>query len=191
MNLIEQEECVITGNINEKKDNLPSTDITEIRKARTKEYNRLYSKKHSEENKKWYRLNKETISQQHKEYFQRTKHKRNTKRKWLYQNDIVYKLRHILRARFHGFLKLKNLKKQTSVIKLVGCSGEQLQKYLESKFKDGMTWENYGKFGWHIDHIIPLSSTTSQEDMERLCHYTNLQPLWWYENISKGNKSHE
>lgn len=189
MNLTEQEECVIIGNTKEKNDNPLLTDTIKRRKKQIREYNRLYAKKHSEENKEWYKLNKEIVSRQHKEYFQRTKHKRNVKRKWLYQNDIVYRLRHILRARFHGFLKLKNLKKQISVIKLVGCSGEQLQKYLEFKFKNGMTWENYGKFGWHIDHIIPLSSTTNQEDMERLCHYTNLQPLWWYENISKGNKS--
>ena len=51
-----------------------------------------------------------------------------------------------------------------------------------------MCWDNYGKFGWHIDHIIPLSSASSEEEIFKLCHYTNLQPLWAFDNLSKGNK---
>ena len=52
-----------------------------------------------------------------------------------------------------------------------------------------MTHENYGRKGWHIDHIIPLASAGSDlEKMEKLCHYSNLQPLWWWENLQKGDK---
>jgi hypothetical protein len=49
-----------------------------------------------------------------------------------------------------------------------------------------MSWENRDE--WHIDHIIPLSSANSEEELYKLCHYTNLQPLWAEENIKKSNK---
>ena len=52
-----------------------------------------------------------------------------------------------------------------------------------------MTWENHGHGGWHIDHIIPLDSALSEEELYKLCHYTNLQPLWAKDNIRKGNKN--
>jgi len=51
-----------------------------------------------------------------------------------------------------------------------------------------MCWENYGLNGWHIDHIIPLISAKTEEEIYKLCHFTNLQPLWWYENLEKRNK---
>jgi hypothetical protein len=51
-----------------------------------------------------------------------------------------------------------------------------------------MSWENYGFYGWHIDHIIPLCSAKNEEELKRLCHYTNLQPLWSTDNLSKGSK---
>jgi len=51
-----------------------------------------------------------------------------------------------------------------------------------------MNWKNHGKFGWHIDHIIPLSSAKTDEEVFKLCHYKNLQPLWAFENLSKGDK---
>lgn len=51
-----------------------------------------------------------------------------------------------------------------------------------------MNWDNRGLYGWHIDHIIPLSSAKTEEEVYKLCHYTNLQPLWAKENLSKGNK---
>jgi hypothetical protein len=49
-----------------------------------------------------------------------------------------------------------------------------------------MNFENYGKNGWHIDHIIPLSSASTEKEIIKLCHYSNLQPLWWDDNIRKG-----
>ena len=70
----------------------------------------------------------------------------------------------------------------------LGCTIPELKQYLESKFQEGMTWENWGVHGWHIDHIIPLSSfdLTCREQFLKVCHYTNLQPLWAKDNLSKG-----
>jgi hypothetical protein len=61
-----------------------------------------------------------------------------------------------------------------------------LKIYLEEKFIDGMSWENQGK--WHIDHILPLSSATNEDELYKLCHFTNLQPMWATDNIRKGAK---
>ena len=80
--------------------------------------------------------------------------------------------------------------KKESVLNLTGCSIDFLKTYLEQKFTIGITWENYGKRGWHIDHIRPCSSFNMEnlEEQKTCFHYTNLQPLWWRDNISKGDK---
>lgn len=72
----------------------------------------------------------------------------------------------------------------------MGCSTETLKLHLEKQFKPGMTWGNHGVKGWHIDHIKPCASfdLTKPDDQLKCFHYTNLQPLWWHENLSKGDK---
>lgn len=67
---------------------------------------------------------------------------------------------------------------------------DQFLKYIESLFIEGMNWENYGIKGWHVDHILPLSSfdLTKEEEVIKACNYKNLQPLWWKDNLEKGNK---
>jgi len=78
-------------------------------------------------------------------------------------------------------------KGEMSSFEIIGCSKDDLRKHLESNFRRGMTWQNYGSY-WHIDHIVPLISAKSPEEVKRLCHWTNLQPLTAFENISKGSK---
>ena len=67
----------------------------------------------------------------------------------------------------------------------LGCDRDTLRHHFESKFVGGMTWDNHGE--WHIDHIIPLSSATTIEELNELAHYTNLQPLWEIDNKIKKN----
>ena len=75
-------------------------------------------------------------------------------------------------------------------MELTGCSVETLWKHLESKFKFGMTKQNHGYYGWHVDHIIPCSAFNLECPVQQLAcfHYTNLQPLWAKDNIKKNNK---
>jgi len=104
------------------------------------------------------------------------------------KTDIRFKILCNLRTRIiHA---LKHNFKSKSTVKLLSCSVEFLKKYLESKFIVGMTWDNHGLYGWHIDHIIPCSSfDLSKPDEQRKCfHYTNLQPLWAKDNLSKSNR---
>jgi len=81
-------------------------------------------------------------------------------------------------------------KKQNHTLDYMGCSIQQLKEYLEKQFRDGMNWNNYTYWGWHVDHIIPCCAfdLSKEEEIYKCFHYTNLQPLWWYENISKGSK---
>lgn len=71
---------------------------------------------------------------------------------------------------------------------IFGCSNTEMIQHIESLFTDGMNWSNYGRTGWHIDHIYPLSKAESREDLYLRAHYTNLQPLWAVDNLKKSNK---
>jgi hypothetical protein len=103
-----------------------------------------------------------------------------------WRTNINYKLKQNLRGRL--WAALKGRQKMGSAVIDLGCSIEELKIYLESQFKEGMTWENYGK--WHVDHIYPLSKVdlTDREQFLKVCHFTNLQPLWSVENRLKSNK---
>jgi len=105
------------------------------------------------------------------------------------KNDLIFKIAVNMRSRLRIFMKKNSeIKKTNKTFEYVGCSPEQLKEHIEKQFVNGMNWENYSLHGWHIDHIIPLSSAKTDEDVYKLCHYTNLQPLWAKDNISKGSK---
>lgn len=101
-----------------------------------------------------------------------------------YTEDIDYKIAKNLRSRFNKVIKRKN----NSVLSLTGCSINELKNYLAGMFLDGMSWDNYGE--WHIDHIRPcVSFDLSDPQQQKECfHFTNLQPLWAFDNQSKGSK---
>jgi hypothetical protein len=70
---------------------------------------------------------------------------------------------------------------------ILGCSFEDFKLHLESQFDENMNWENQGSY-WHMDHIIPISSAETKEEVYRLNHYTNFQPLYWLDNLKKSDK---
>lgn len=102
-----------------------------------------------------------------------------------YKEDLDFKIKHNIRSRIYKAIKFD---REVSSITALGCSIDELKKHLESLFKPGMTWDNYGK--WHIDHIKPLSSynLTDLNEFKIACHHTNLQPLWAKDNIRKSSK---
>jgi len=114
---------------------------------------------------------------------------RESKRKrdaFLRKNDIMYTIKGRLRHRTRCALRRYGWKKSKQNESILGCDYEFLIQHLESKFSPGMNWDNRPQ--WHVDHIVPLSSAATVEELYKLCHYTNLQPLWAKENQLKSNK---
>jgi len=147
----------------------------------------------SNEYKTFYYSNKEVEINRQVNYQKNNKDSvnknRNIRHLENYKNDLTYRLKYNLRNRVKLFLKSSNFTlEKNKTFEITGCSPEELKKHLESQFIDNMSWENYGHKGWHIDHKVALASAKNNEEVYRLCHYTNLQPLWCEENYKKGDK---
>lgn len=101
-------------------------------------------------------------------------------------DDPQFKLACNLRARLGS--AIKNHQKSGSAVRDLGCTIAELKEHLEEQFQLGMTWDNYGD--WHLDHILPLASFNleNRDELLEACHYSNLQPLWAADNLSKGCK---
>lgn len=142
----------------------------------------------------WAEANKEKLNAKAREWAKKPENKlKINKRLRIYMkdrkhNDPIFKLKGNVRSRISIYLRNRNIKKFQSSWKLVGCTTQKLRTHIEKQFKPGMTWKNYKHDGWHVDHIIPISRARTKEEIYRLCHYTNLQPLWAKENIRKSNK---
>ena len=128
----------------------------------------------------WRKNNRKTIQATN------TKYEKNRK-----LTDPEFKLTKTLRSRLGSAIKSTKAVKSNSTMKLTGCELTFLKEYLEAKFTEGMTWENHGT--WHIDHIRPCCSfdLTTEEGQKTCFHYTNLQPLWAHDNLSKGGAYRE
>jgi ribosomal protein S27E len=159
-------------------------------KEQHKKYLKLNIEKIQKSKHKWYlknrtkEINRVTKYRQiHKEEIRKSSSNYEKNRKKI---DVNYRIRCYLASRI--WKVLKGIDKSKSTIKLLGCSIEELKNHLASKFTKGMSWDNYGK--WHIDHIKPCASfDLNKESEQRKCfHYTNLQPLWAEDNLSKGAK---
>ena len=169
--------------------------------SRHKKYRIENANKQKERSSIFYQKNKSKINEYRKEYNLLNKDKVSLQfkiagKKWRnknknYQNerkknDYMYKIRVNLTSRINMFFKYSKMTKNCKTMDILGISIEGFKEHLKSKFTERMNFDNYGMRGWHIDHIIPLSSADTEEEIIKLCHYTNLQPLWWDENIKKG-----
>jgi hypothetical protein len=155
-----------------------------------KNYYTLNKDSHNEKMSKHYIDNKENYRKTNKIYKEKNKEKVN-KIARLYNKkkrdeDILFKLKHNLRVRIKEYMKTKSITSKNKTFDFVGCEPKMLIQHIEEQFNDGLSWENYGE--WHIDHIIPLSSAKTEEELYKLCHFTNLQPMWALDNIKKGSK---
>jgi hypothetical protein len=181
------------------------------------QYNQLTKESRNISKKKWSELNKEKVKVSNKKYVLNNPEKRkesvkiyylknkekikDNKKRWDKNNphymsdydkkrkkiDPQYKLWKNIRNRTSNYIKLENISKKNKTFDILGCSPEFLKKHIEKQFTEGMSWELMGEH-IHIDHIIPLSSAKTEEEIYKLCHYTNLQPLWAKDNMKKSNK---
>ena len=147
-------------------------------------------------NNNYYLNNKEKIKNIQKEYRENNKNilvEKGKEYSSKYRNkmklDPLYRLKRNLRGLIRQSLLNKKFTKKSKTENIIGLSFIDFKLYLESKFEHWMSWNNYGKYksgelnyGWDIDHIIPLDSATSEEEILKLNHYTNLQPLCSYTN---------
>lgn len=163
-------------------------------------YYRKWREKHPEYRKNYYLKNREKALKDRKKYYQehysehyaycKKYYKENSERitkhlRERFKNDSLYKLRINLRNRIKQ--AMVGITKSKSTKEILGCDFKEAKRWIESQFKDGMTWKNHGSI-WEIDHVIPLSTAKTPEKLYELSNYKNLQPLWWKENRRKYNK---
>lgn len=173
------------------------------------EKKRIYTAKNAEQKKQYNALyrenNKESIAAQQKEYHQKNRTQRlanhkeyvaankaliqNQNQKWKndkYKNDELYafqlRIKNLIKAAFRN----KGFTRRSRIQSILGCSYAEFVLHIESLFIDGMSWDNKGD--WHIDHIVPLASATTEENLILLNNFMNLRPLWAMDNLYKGSK---
>lgn len=129
--------------------------------------------------KEWVENNREYLRFKAKEWVKNNPERIKEYNKKQYKENPQFKLKNIFRSRFNDILKKNKIKKETSIINLIGCSIKILKQHLEQQFKPEMKWDNHGKI-WEIDHIKPCASfDLTKEEEQKLCfHYLNLQPLF-------------
>ena len=165
-------------------------------KKEWKENNKEYIRKRD---KKYYEDNKESINEYKRLYYLKNIDKKkkyfedNKERTLKYlrdrrKNDPLYRLKINLKSTLSHNFKRNGYTKKSRSFEILGCSYVDFKEYIESQFEDWMSWDNYGlyngeeKYGWDLDHIVPLSSAECEEDIIRLNHYSNIQPLCSYVN---------
>ena len=166
-----------------------------------KERIKQYYQDNKEKKKQYYQDNKERISERKKQYRLDNKEKRKVYRKQWYQNnkervaqyqkeryhsDPLFKFKTNCRNRTVQAFKSKSWRKNGSTEKLLGCDWKIAMNHIEKQFEPWMNWDNHGE--WEIDHIIPLASANTKEEMNPLFNYKNLQPLLAEDNMRKGDR---
>jgi len=157
----------------------------ERRNAHSKEYRENNKERIKEYFKEYRENNKERIKEYFKEYRKNNKKRTNEYIRERRKVDPLFKMSCNLRNRTSKAFKRKGYSKNTKTQEMLGVDWEVCKAHIERQFKKGMKWSNQGE--WHIDHIIPLASAKTEEGLKKLCHYSNLQPLWEADNLIKSN----
>lgn len=170
-------------------------NLERSRTPESKERKRKYRQRKLDEHKKWdkerYERKRDYILKRQLDYYYKNRDEIREKRKThskKHKQKLNHKLGCVIRSRINKVIKKEN--RSFSAVETLACSLEEFISYLESKFQPGMTWENRGFRGWHIDHIKPLCSfdLLDPEQFKEATHYTNLQPLWAKDNYKKGRR---
>lgn len=149
-----------------------------------------------ENNKRWYESNKDNVSQRKAIYYEANQSQEKLRSKVFRETYPEKRKPKTPTARISANIRSKvshivsGRGKSSKTEQYIGCSFNELKAYLELQFTEGMSWGNYGMYGWHIDHIRPLSSfdLTVESNLHAAWHFTNLQPLWAKDNLRKGKK---
>ncbi len=179
-----------------------SRDATKRWRLKNLDYARKKARQYYHENKERCKEIDALWRQRNSEYaVNRARQYRKDNRKKLNNAKIIYvknkrktdfDFRFVLgmRDRIRQALKAQRANKNNTTYELIGCGQIELKKYLESLFTDGMSWDNYGIRGWHMDHIRPCASfDLTDPEQQKICfHFSNLQPLWAKDNQMKGAK---
>ena len=155
-----------------------------------KEYYSNNKKLKIESVKSHYKKNKQSILDKKKIYYENNRDeiisKNSIRKSEKRKKDPLFRYLCNLRRRTNHAFKNINSNKKESTKELLGCDFDIAVNHIQSQFDEKMNWDNYGE--WPIDHIVPLCSAKSKSELIKLCHYTNLQPLWAEENLSKGGR---
>lgn len=160
--------------------------ISEKRKAKYRE-KKQYKDSIHQSNQKYREKHIEQCRENSRNWSKSNKEKRHEYYKLKCQDPFyVYKLN--IRSSINNYLKAKGYSKNYRKTEdILGCSKLEFMKYIESKFEEGMSWQNHGE--WHLDHILPMATAKTEEEALKLNHYTNFQPLWAIDNLKKGAKN--
>ena len=164
--------------------------------ARSREYYRTHKEQHHAYGKAWKETHKESVKESGRKFFQ--KHKEEIYAKYGKQNqayikqrkavDPVFKLSLQIRVNIYDAFKRRGCRKDSRCAEITGLSAPDLANYLVETFRNNYGREWDGVEAVHIDHIIPLATAESIDDVKRLCHYTNLQLLTAEDNLRKNAK---
>ena len=159
--------------------------------AYRREWREKNKEKKAEYDKEWSKVNKEKKAEYARKYSRENRDKIAKRKRERRREEPAFRLEGNLRTRLGIAIRDGHGRKCGSTLELTGCTWAELRSHLESQFTDGMTWDNYGE--WHVDHIKPCTRFNLLLDTEqRDCfHYSNLQPLWASENLSKSDKYDE
>ena len=163
-------------------------NMTSTERGRKYRESEEWRTKFRESGKKSYLKNIDKVREKRKKYYHDNKqNERKKNNEWKSnkrKKDGFYRMKLNLRNRLRNYLIGESKGKRTKEI--VGLDKIEFKSYIESKFSEGMNWENYGK--WHLDHITPLCQAKDNNEALLLNHYTNLQPLWAEDNLRKNRK---
>lgn len=186
-------ECVRPTDATKKQRARYQAEYYEKNKQRKLQQHRQYREKHRERlkasHKVWRDKNRSYIKEKAQRYYDQNREAIIAKAVQYEQRRLkadsqfrfIHSVRTLIRNYVRRGLGIKPCKTET----ILGCGLLEFRAYLEASFEPSMSWENYGE--WHIDHIVPISWATTEDEILRLNHYTNLQPLWAKDNFKKSN----